>query len=59
MYFFTEKRILLRDLKFCWIQISLLDYQNNFVKILKIMNAKNFNILTTKLSVLSVLVKIF
>jgi len=52
-----EKTILLRDLKFCWIQIRkliLLDHQNNFVETLKIMSnaAKNFDILATGLSVL-------
>jgi len=36
----TERMILLRNLKFCWIQIKiiLLDYQNNLVETLKIMS---------------------
>jgi len=48
----------MRDQKFCWkhlkIIIFLLDHQNNFVRILKIINnaAKNFDILATSLSVL-------
>jgi len=44
-----ERTILLKDLK-----IILLDYQNNFVGILKIMSnaAKTFDILATSLSVL-------
>jgi len=47
LYFHTERTILLRDLKFCWIQIR----QNNFVGILKIMSniAKNVDILATGL----------
>jgi len=38
--FYPERTILLRYLKFCWIQmkIILLDHQNNFVEILKIMS---------------------
>jgi len=44
----TERTLLLRDLKFTENidqKIILLDYQNNFVRILKIMNnaAKNLN----------------
>jgi len=36
----TERTILLRNLKFCWIQmkIILLDYQNNLVETSKIMS---------------------
>jgi len=55
IFLYAERTILLRNLKFCWIQkIILLDHQNNFVGILKITNnaAKNFDILTINLSVL-------
>jgi len=50
-----ERTILLRDLKFCYIQkIILFDHQNNFVGAFKIMSnaAKNFDILEINLSVL-------
>jgi len=33
-----ERTILLKDLKFCWIQKILLNHQNNFVGILRILN---------------------
>jgi len=49
----TEKTILLKDLKFLVdLKIILLDYQNNFVGILKIMSnvVKNFDIPATSLS---------
>jgi len=54
---YTERTILLRDLKFCLdtdLKIILLDHQNNFVRILKIMSnvAENFDISATSLSVL-------
>jgi len=57
---YTEKTILLRNLKFCLdtdtdLKIILLDHRDNFVGTTKIMSnaAKNFNILATNnLSVL-------
>jgi len=53
----TERAILLRNLKFCWVQkIILLDHQNNFVGTSKIMSnaAKNFDILAISLNVLHI-----
>jgi len=48
---FVERSKILLDID---LKIILLDYQNNFVGILKIMSnaVKNFDILTTSLSVL-------
>jgi len=48
---FTERTILLKDLKFYWIylKIILLTHQNNFIGTSKIMsNAKNFDNLATR-----------
>jgi len=50
---YIEKMILLRDLKFCWIQMkyNFVDHQNNF-RIILSDAVKNFYLLATSLSVL-------